>query len=89
KWYFISQNFKSSPTTIHPEYFNPHKDRLRDPFQSKVHLLYSLKNTALSASRHVGDSVNATPEAGHGLRDQVRSCPFPDLLAPVVQYCVR
>ncbi|GBO21077.1 hypothetical protein AVEN_176844-1 [Araneus ventricosus] len=58
KWYFISQNFKRLPTTIHPDYFIFRKSRFRHPSLSKVHLLYSPKNTTMSTPRLVGDSVN-------------------------------
>ncbi|GBN63713.1 hypothetical protein AVEN_68333-1 [Araneus ventricosus] len=58
KWYFISQNFKRSTTIIHPDYFVFNKSWFRDPSLSKVHLLHSPKNTALSTPIHVRDSVN-------------------------------
>ncbi|GBL83393.1 hypothetical protein AVEN_110697-1 [Araneus ventricosus] len=69
KWYFISQNFKRSPTIIYPDYFIVNKSQFHDPSLSKVHFLYSPKNTELCTPRHVGDSVNqrlcqAIPAAG-------------------------
>ncbi|GBM13460.1 hypothetical protein AVEN_40402-1 [Araneus ventricosus] len=62
KWHFISQNFKSPPTAIHPDYFIFPKSRFRDSSLSEVHFLYSPKNTALSTLRHVGDSATPATE---------------------------
>ncbi|GBN98853.1 hypothetical protein AVEN_194163-1, partial [Araneus ventricosus] len=44
---FLFAKLQRVPTAIRPDYFIFHKSRFRHSSLSEVHLLYSLKNTAL------------------------------------------
>ncbi|GBM00733.1 hypothetical protein AVEN_150902-1 [Araneus ventricosus] len=86
KWYFISQSFKNRRPALFLVYCHFHKGRF-DPlvcqnftfciFLRILHcpLPYTLANL----------SINSCVRQHRGLRDRVRHCPFPDMLAPVVQ----
>ncbi|GBM49975.1 hypothetical protein AVEN_34939-1 [Araneus ventricosus] len=55
---FHFTKLQKSPTSIHPGLLPLPQRLIWRPSLSKVHLLYSPKNTALYTPRHVGDSVN-------------------------------